>query len=144
MARGASEGLRPARFRLTAPVVREHPLQRRITTCMRLEVCREGHVSPHGVCWFTIDMAHYAGVPGTRIARGICAGVPDTIVIWKGQAHWIEIKTDHGELSDDQRVVCAALLLAGSRYAVARDEAEVMAALDGWGIPRARRVRAAV
>ena len=69
----------PARFRLQAPVASEHQQQRQVTDTLRLELCREGHVSPHGVRWFSIDMAHFAGVPGTRIARGICAGVPDMV-----------------------------------------------------------------
>jgi len=131
----------PARFRLSAPVASEHQQQRQITDLMRLEFCREGHLSPHGVCWFSIDMAHFAGVPGTRVARGICAGCPDTVLIWKGRVHWIEIKTDRGVLSDDQRAMCAALVLSGSHYAVVRDAAEVLVTLDGWGIPRAGRTR---
>ena len=143
---GGAAGVRvsvPARFRLQAPVASEHQQQRQVTDVMRLEFCREGHLSPHGVCWFSIDMAHYAGVPGTRVARGICAGVPDTVLIWKGRAYWIEIKTDRGVLSDDQRVMCAALVLSGSHYAVVRDADELLVAIDEWGIPRNRRVRCA-
>jgi hypothetical protein len=143
---GGVQGVRvsvPARFKLQAPVASEHQQQRQVTDVMRLEFCREGHVSPQGVCWFSIDMAHYAGVPGTRVARGICAGVPDTVLIWKGRAYWIEIKTDRGVLSDDQRVMCAALVLSGSHYAVVRDADELLAAIDEWGIPRNRRVRVA-
>jgi hypothetical protein len=143
---GGVQGVRvsvPARFRLQAPVASEHQQQRQVTDVMRLEFCREGHLSPHGVCWFSIDMAHFAGVPGTRVARGICAGVPDTVLIWKGRAYWVEIKTDRGVLSDDQRVMCAALVLSGSHYAVVRDAPELLACIDEWGIPRNRRVRCA-
>jgi hypothetical protein len=143
---GAAAGVRvsvPARFRLQAPVASEHQQQRQVTDVMRLEICREGHLSPHGVCWFSIDMAHFAGVPGTRIARGICAGVPDMVLIWKGRVYWIEIKTDRGVLSDDQRAMCAALVLSGSHYAVVRDADELLACIDEWQIPRNRRVRVA-
>jgi VRR-NUC domain-containing protein len=134
---------RRAPYRLTAPAASEHQSQRTVTDVLRLEVCREGHVSAHGVCWFSIDMAHYAGVPGTRVARGICAGVPDVVVLYRGAATWIELKADGGSLSDDQRAMCAALLQAGCRYAVARDERDVLAVLDAAGIPRAHRVRIA-
>jgi len=130
-------------LRLTTPVVPEAKLHRQITDAMRLEICREGHVSPQGVCWFSIDMAHFAGVPGTRVARGICAGVPDVVVLHRGGANWIEIKTDAGMLSDDQREVCAALLLSGCRYAVARDADEVLACIDAWQIPRKKLIRVA-
>lgn len=133
---------RPA-YRLTGETPREHPLQIQITGVLRIELCREGHVSRSGVCWFSIDMAHFAGVPGTRVARGICAGVPDLLVLWRGLAHWVEIKTETGSLTLDQRAVCVALLGASCRYAVARDADEVLACLDEWDIPRARRVRMA-
>ena len=130
-------------LQLTGPVIPETKLHKQITDAMRLEICREGHVSPKGVCWFSIDMANYGGIPGTRVARGICAGVPDVIVLFRGDAHWIEIKTDAGVLSDDQREVCASLLLSGCRYAVARDADEVLACIDAWQIPRKKLIRLA-
>jgi hypothetical protein len=46
-------------------------------------------------------------------------------------------------LSDDQRAMCAALVLSGSHYAVARDADELLACIDEWGIPRNHRVRVA-
>jgi len=132
-------------YRLVPPVVREASIQRTVAGVLRLDVAREGHVSPQGVCWFSIDMAHFAGVPGTRVARGICAGVPDIIVLYRGAAHWIELKTKAKDsaLSDDQQEMCAALLLAGCRYGVARDENEVLACMDAWQIPRRHRVKLA-
>jgi hypothetical protein len=139
---------RPAmkRFQLTAPVVAEHDIQRVITNVLRLEIAREGHVSEHGVCWFSIDMANsHDAVPGIRIARGIPAGVPDIIVLYQGRAGWIELKTRalEAELSSPQRSLCATLLLSGCRIGVARDADEVLGVLDSWQIPRKRRVRVA-
>jgi uncharacterized protein YqjF (DUF2071 family) len=130
-------------FRLTRPVVKEHAEQRAVTDMMRLEVAREGHFSRHGVTWFSVDHAHFAGVPGTRIARGICAGVPDMVVLWLGLAHWVEMKKENGELSQAQREVCTSLLWSGCHYGIARDVTDVLALLDAWQIPRNRRVRAA-
>ena len=128
-------------FRLTAPVVPEHPIQRQVCDVMRLELSPPGKVSRHGVVWYAIDHAAYSGeVPGIRIARGIIAGIPDTFVLYRGRAHLIELKTVEGELSDAQQSLCAAVLASGGRVGVARDAWEALACLDEWAIPRARRV----
>lgn len=135
-------GRRP--FRLTAPVVREHPLQKQIADVLRLEIAPAGKVSRHGVVWWCVDHANYAGeVPGIRIGRGIVAGVPDLLILHHGEAFLIEIKADDGEVSEAQRSVLAACLAASCRVAIARDAAEVLRLLDHWNIPRARRVKEA-
>jgi hypothetical protein len=135
-------GRRP--FRLTAPVVREHPLQKQIADVLRLEIAPAGKVSPHGVVWWCVDHANYAGeVPGIRIGRGIIAGIPDVLLLHLGAAFMIEIKADDGEVSEAQRGILAAVLAARGRVAIARDAVEVIATIDYWKIPRARRVREA-
>jgi hypothetical protein len=129
-------------FRLTAPVVREHPIQAQIAKMLTIEIAPAGKVSRAGVVWFAIDHANYAGeVPGVRIGRGIIAGLPDTFVLHLGRCFVIEIKAVDGELSDAQRSVAAAFIAGGAPVAVARDAFEVLACLDQWNIPRARRVR---
>jgi hypothetical protein len=129
------------RFTLTPPVVREHPLQKQIADVLRIEIAPPGKVSRAGVVWWSIDHANYAGeVPGVRIGRGIIAGIPDTFLLYRGLAHLVEIKTDDGELSAAQQSVAAAVLVAGGRVGVARDATEVLACIDQWQIPRARRV----
>jgi hypothetical protein len=134
---------RPA-FKLRPPVIREHPQQRAICHLLTIEIAPPGRISRAGVCWWAIDPADYGGaVPGTRIGRGIIAGIPDTFILYRGLAHLVEIKTDDGVLSDPQRSVAAAVLAGGGRVGVARDPAEVLACLDTWQIPRARRVREA-
>jgi hypothetical protein len=131
-------------FRLTAPIVREHPIQKQVADVLRIEIAPPGKVSRHGVVWFSIDHANYAGeVPGIRVGRGIIAGIPDTFVLHRGRAHVIEIKAEDGELSTAQQSVAAAVLAAGGRVGVARDASETLACLDQWEIPRARRVREA-
>ena len=131
-------------FRLTAPVVREHPLQKQIADVLRIEIAPPGKVSRHGVVWWSVDHANYAGeVPGIRVGRGIIAGVPDVLILHLGAAFMIEIKTEDGELSDAQRAVLCAVLAARGRVAVARDAREVIEIVDYWKIPRARRVKEA-
>jgi hypothetical protein len=132
------------RFTLTAPVVREHPIQKQIADTLRLEIAPPGKVSKAGVCWFSIDHANYAGeVPGIRIGRGIIAGIADTIVLYRGRAHWLEVKADDGELSVAQQAVIAAVQIAGARVGVVRDATEALRCIDEWQIPRNRRVQVA-
>jgi hypothetical protein len=131
-------------FRLTAPIVREHPIQKQVADVLRLEIAPPGKVSRFGVVWWSIDHANYAGeVPGVRVGRGIVAGIPDIFVLHRGIAHMVEIKAEDGELSDAQRSVAAAVLASGGHVGVARDAAEVLTCLDEWQIPRNRRVREA-
>jgi hypothetical protein len=128
-------------FVLTPPVVREHPLQRQIADVLRLEIAPAGKVSKAGVVWYSIDIADYGGtVPGTRVARGIIAGIPDTFLLFRGRAHLIEVKAVDGTLEQSQRSVISAAICGGARVAVVRDATEVLAVLDEWRIPRNRRV----
>lgn len=132
------------RFQLTAPVVPEHAIQKQIADVLRLEIAPAGKVSKAGVVWYSVDVSNYAGeVPGIRVGRGIIAGIPDLIILHRGRAFHIEIKTTEGELSDHQQALATAILIAGGQVGVARDASEVLALLDEWGIPRARRVREA-
>jgi hypothetical protein len=134
----------PRKWRLTAPVVREHPIQKQMCDVLRLEFAPPGKVSRDGVVWWAIDHANYAGeVPGIRVGRGIIAGLPDLFILYRGRAHHPEIKAADGVLSPAQQSVCAAVLAAGGRVAVVRDAPELLAAIDEWGIPRNRRVRCA-
>jgi hypothetical protein len=129
-------------FRLKAPVVLEHPLQKQLCDILRLEIAPPGKVSRFGVVWWAVDHANYAGeVPGIRTGRGIIAGVSDLYILYRGRAHHPEIKTVDGVLSDAQQAVAAAVIAAGGRVAVVTDAAQLLEAIDAWGIPRARRIR---
>lgn len=136
----AKQGHLP-RFRLTPPVVREHPLQKQIADVLRLEIAPPGKVSKAGVCWWSIDHANFAGeVPGVRVGRGVIAGIPDTFLLHKGRCHFVEIKADDGQLSEAQKSVATAVIVAGGRVGVARSAGEVLLCLDEWQIPRNQRV----
>jgi hypothetical protein len=135
---------RRRRFRLTQPVVREHPIQKQLCDTLRIEVAPPGKVSRYGVVWWAIDHANYAGeVPGVRVGRGIIAGIQDLYILYRGRAYHPEIKAADGVLSEAQQSVCSAVLAAGGRVAVVRDADELLECLDQWGIPRNRRVRTA-
>ena len=84
-------------FRLTVPRVPEASLHKEIAQVLRLEVAPAGRVSRAGVCWFSIDIAAYGGsTPGLRTGRGVVAGIPDVLVLYRGRAHWIEVKAVDG------------------------------------------------
>ena len=131
-------------WKLTEPVVPEHAEQRSMTKVLTLEIARAGHVSPQGVVWFSLDQSNSAdAIPGIRVGRGICAGVPDVLFLYRGAAYWCELKSRDGMLSDPQRSMAATLLMSGCRIGVARDVGEVLACLDAWGVPRRHRVQVA-
>lgn len=132
--------LRRRPFKLTAAMPLEHSIQADINRVMAIEIAPAGKISRDGVCWWAIDHADFAGaVPGIRQGRGIIAGIWEIFVLYRGMAHTAEVKTDVGRLSDAQMSVGAAVLAAGGKCAVVRSPEEMLAALDAWGIPRARR-----
>ena len=133
------------RFALTAPVVREGPLHKQIADAFRLELAAPGKISRQGVTWWSVDMAAYAGkAPGLRTARGCVAGVPDIIVLYRGRAHFIEVKAaDSVGLSADQQSVAAAIVFSSAEFGTARDAVEALRLLDAWGIPRNRNIKSA-
>jgi hypothetical protein len=132
------------RYRLTAPIIAEHPLQAQIARVLGLEIGPPGKLSPGGVVWYCIDHANYAGeVPGVRLGRGVISGILDLYLLYRGRAYHVEIKTVSGVLSDAQKSVATALLGAGGQVAVVSSVEMLLGCLDEWGIPRARRVRVA-
>lgn len=134
----------PRTFRLTPPRVPEAALHQQIARVLSVELAAPGRISAHGVCWFSIDIANYGGTtPGLRTSRGIVAGIPDSVVLYRGIAHWIELKAQGGMLSEAQREVGAGILLSGCHFGVARSVEEVLDLLDCWEIPRSRRLRIA-
>ena len=125
-------------FRLTEPVVREHPRQRAITDLFRLEFCREGHA----MASISTDISAYGGeVPGARVGRGVIAGIADMWLLYRGRAYMIEIKADDGIISVPQREMAIAAVSVGCRYGIARNPDEALRLVDEWAIPRAGRTR---
>jgi hypothetical protein len=134
-----SASSKPFRLRHLPPV-REAPLAEQICRLLSIELARPGHPSPHGVLWYAVDAANSASaVPGTRIARGIIAGIPDLAIIHAGRCYWIELKAEDGRLSAAQTELHAALQEVGCPVAVCRSAEGVLFVLDEWRIPRHRR-----
>lgn len=132
--------MRRTAYRLTPPVVPEHPLQKQLCDALRREIGPPGKVCS-GVVWWCVDHANYAGeVPGVRIGRGIVAGIPDFFILCHGRAHFFELKTaaDTARLSDAQISVASAILFAGGAVGAGTCMEELLACLDEWRIPRKR------
>ena len=56
---------------------------------------------------------------------GAKKGFPDILIIWKGRAIFIELKTKKGRVSDAQKACHAQLILAGGLVTVCRSLKEV-------------------
>jgi hypothetical protein len=118
----------------------EHQTQAAICRMLGLEIAAPGRLSPKGVVWWCVDVADFAGVPGTRVARGVIAGVPDLFLLHRGKTFFIEIKrAGAGVLSPPQQWLLPVLAAAGSAIGTAERVEDVLALLDTWGIPRAHR-----
>ena len=119
----------------------EHSRQVLIADVLAQELAPARSLSRHGVVWWSTDHANSGSkVPGARIARGIGAGIPDVFLMWRGRSHFIELKTPDGKVSPSQASVIMSVAAAGGMVSVATDAVEVLALLDWWGIPRARKV----
>ena len=62
-------------------------------------------------------------------------GVPDVMVVNKGQAYFLELKSLRGSLTDAQKDTMKKLSAAGSSVAVCRSVDEVAAYLNLWSVP---------
>lgn len=56
---------------------------------------------------------------------GALSGVPELCIIYRGVAYFIELKTQFGRLSSEQREVHLRLAAAGAKTAVCRSVVEV-------------------
>lgn len=77
-----------------------------------------------------------------RLKRSyLIPGLPDLHIVYQGKVFYIEVKTQTGYLSNEQKAVHAKLREAGAQVAVARSVPEVEKLLDAWSIPhRAARL----
>lgn len=67
---------------------------------------------------------------------GVVAGAPDLLVVVQGRAHGLEIKTETGRLSVEQRVQHRRLEVAGAAVAVVHGLDEAVKQLVAWGAIR--------
>lgn len=77
---------------------------------------------------------------------GVVRGIPDVIIVrpviagafLHGQTYALELKTDRGVLSDEQRDVLQLLKSAGAIVAVANGLDAAVRQLEDWGLLRGR------
>jgi hypothetical protein len=73
-------------------------------------------------------------------AMGLLAGVADLQISSPGATHcFLEIKSDTGELTEDQEQFLAAMERNGNRVAVVRSLDEALFVLAAWGVIKSGR-----
>jgi hypothetical protein len=72
---------------------------------------------------------------GKLKAEGLQPGAPDLLILWKGRAIGLELKTRGGRLSPQQMAFSMRWTNAGGVYAVARSLEEVADLLGAAGVP---------
>ena len=87
-----------------------------------------------GVLWLHIPNGEQRSArTGAKLKRmGVLAGAADFLVVVRGQAHFLELKTPKGRQSVAQLSFRTCATGAGSRYAIARSPEEVRNTLEGW------------
>lgn len=85
--------------------------------------------------WFTTMPLGGGGKArgGQLKAAGTKAGTPDILIISRGRAYWIELKTKRGSLSEQQRLTAVELKNADCAWCVCRSVEEVEERLIAWG-----------
>jgi len=71
-------------------------------------------------------------------AQGVISGVPDLVFVWQGKTHYIEVKTENGYLSKNQKALHAKWSEQGIDVKVMRSSDEIVqfiAQLVGRNIP---------
>lgn len=74
-------------------------------------------------------------------STGLKLGCPDLFIIIRGAVFAVEVKTDTGKLSDNQKDACDKIMAAGAFWAVARSVEDVERILTDAGITLHATVR---
>src|SRR5580765_5036876 len=90
------------------------------------------------VVWFAVPNGEWRtpGAGARLKATGVVAGVADLVLIIKGRAYLLELKTAKGRLSPEQIAFAEAARAAGGVYAIARTPEEAKQILASWGALR--------
>lgn len=83
---------------------------------------------PHDAFAFAVPN----GDRGVTLAPGTVSGVPDLMILHRGKAFGIELKSAKGRLSDVQKAVHGKLNDCGVPVAVCRSLDEVDGTMRGW------------
>lgn len=95
-------------------------------------------VLPHDAYWTAVDAGQGKMdmvAAAIRKSRGVKAGFPDVLVIYRGLVFGVELKAPAGRTQDVQHATHAAMRQAGAQVSVCRSVADVERALMHWMIP---------
>lgn len=93
--------------------------------------------------WTTIPLGGGGQVRGAFLkSMGAKKGTPDILVVYRGKAHWIELKAPRGRSSVAQVETMNALINADCHYSIAYSLFEVAGLLLMWKIPSRARLAA--
>lgn len=116
----------------------EHDLQCNVVQFLML-------CAPSDLGWRAIPNGSYRSkrTAGRLKGEGVQPGVGDLhFTLPGGRTAWIELKTDAGRLSPEQRTFREAELSRGALYAVCRSLNAVIVQLEEWGVKFRGRVAA--
>ena len=93
-------------------------------------------VLPADCWWTTIPLGGGGRIRGAILkSMGAKSGTPDILIVYRGKAYFIELKTTKGTESGAQKLTAAQISMAGARRAIARSIEGVAWALEVWNIP---------
>jgi VRR-NUC domain len=91
-----------------------------------------------GVWWCHYPAGGYRSAVEAAIFRslGVVAGVPDLLILHRGQLYGLELKSERGRLSPAQVQTHEQLRCAGAEVAVAHGIDQALAQLEAWNLLR--------
>jgi hypothetical protein len=118
----------PARRR-TVSIMREDNIQRLVVAHLQRRAAR-------GVLyWHSANGGKRQISEAAKLKRmGVVPGIPDLFILRAGDLYALELKTEVGKLSDDQKHMLAELAKAGAITATAYGLDHALALLEQWGI----------
>lgn len=121
-------GTRPRNIR-AVNLMREDNVQRLVVAHLQRRAAK-------GVIyWHTPNGGKRAISEAAKMKRlGVLPGVPDLLILRAGELFALELKTETGRLSDDQKHMLSELAKAGATTATAYGLDHALTLLEQWGI----------
>ena len=94
------------------------------------------YLDPRAVFWTSLENKPSSRLNGLlQKRRGVRSGLPDTMVVYRRRAVFVELKSKAGVASKSQKQVRAELVAAGARWWMARSVRAALTALHRSGVP---------
>ena len=94
------------------------------------------YLDPEKVFWTSLENKPSSRLNGLlQKRRGVRRGLPDTMVVYRRRAVFVELKSKAGVASKSQKQVRAELVAAGARWWMARSVRAALTALHRSGVP---------